>query len=288
MTIGTTADAYQNKVSMDGGEVYAIYGGMGWDGDAYNNTVVVTGGLIEEVEGGVSSCANYTGDAYGNVVIIAGSAIAGYVYGGYSGTGVAYNNKVHLVGAGINAKIKDAAGIEATYTGSTNVEVSKVMAGYSLTGPVGGNNSIDIYGYGITNGGIYGMDHLSFHLVNELATDGCYAIQVGWDIYLDELVSDGLAVYGDAVTNWSAFDGKTITLMTENNTTAGLIHATKLPVEDIEIRNAAGVTLATGKLALSEDSKRLQMTVHYSGVPEPATGTLGLLALAALCIRRRK
>ena len=44
--------------------------------------------------------------------------------------------------------------------------------------------------------------------------------------------------------------------------------------------------VGTGKIELEQSNTVLKLTVQ--GVPEPATGTLGLLALAALAARRRK
>lgn len=289
MTDGNTAAAYQNKVTMEGGMVGSIYGGAGWDGEAYNNTVILTGGaVLGEIDGGLSSCDSFIEDAHDNVVIIAGNAQVFACYGGYSTSGKAYNNKVHLVGGGIEAQIADAEGNVSTYTGGQpDMYVGMIAAGDSWFGEVE-NNSIDIYGYGLKGSCISGMDQLNFHLADELADPGCFALQVGWNVSLEALGSDGIAVYGDAVTNWSAFDGKTITLITENQDTQAIISGLMLPVEDLQIRNAAGDILATGTLALSENQKQLQMTVHYSGVPEPSTGTLSLLALAALAARRRK
>ena len=289
MTSGNTAAAYQNKVTMKGGKVGSVYGGMGWDGEAYDNTVILTGGAVMvEIDGGLSTCESFTEDAHDNVVIIAGNAYISTCYGGFSTSGKAYNNKVHLVGGGIEAQIADAEGNVSTYTGGQpDMYVGMIYAGGTWNGEVE-HNSIDIYGYGLKGSGISGMDQLNFHLADELANPGCFALQVGWDVSLEALGSNGIAVYGDAVTNWSAFDGKTITLITENQDTQAIISGLMLPVEDLQIRNAAGDILATGTLALSEDQKQLQMTVHYSGVPEPSTGTLSLLALAALAARRRK
>lgn len=48
-----------------------------------------------------------------------------------------------------------------------------------------------------------------------------------------------------------------------------------------------GQAVARGQLVLSNDDKTLSLNVQGS-VPEPATGTLGVFALAALAARRRK
>ena len=74
-------------------------------------------------------------------------------------------------------------------------------------------------------------------------------------------------------------------------TTVTLVQATKV-IKGIESGKEVDImrddkVVAKGQLVLSNDDKTLSLSIPGS-VPEPTTGTLGLLALAGLCIRRRK
>ena len=92
----------------------------------------------------------------------------------------------------------------------------------------------------------------------------------------------------DAVESMNWKPGDSVTLVSAQSIFA--LHPEELDKEyniyqygDPEKINA----IATGKLELNQDKTLLKLVVT-STIPEPATGTLSLLALAGLCIRRRK
>lgn len=281
------AVANNNKVTMTSGQVTSITVGETWGGDANNNTFVMEGGTVF---GDVQVSAPYS-NSNGNVAILTGGSIevsltVGATYGeGYT----VNNNKLHLVGEGAVAEIADAQGNAATYTGSS-ISLGQVVVAGIDDGATAENNSIDIYGAGIEATSLDGFDQLNFHMVNDLATTSGPMISLDGPLPLYTLLKDSssLSLYGEAVTDWAAFEDKAITLISN---TAGIYVLSDTLKENYDILDASGAIVATATLSVVGSSggpQSLVVSNIQSTVPEPTTGTLSLLALAGLCIRRRK
>lgn len=278
-----STEASNNKITMTGGQVLSLYGAEGKT-TVSKNTVIMTGGKVTTSLRGGHSTANETPLVEKNVVIVAGnSEITGNLYGGYSSHGDAKDNKVYLVGKGATATIADAQGITSTYTGGT-ISVKQVYAGDG-EGTLA-NNSIDIYGTGITASSyVRGMQILNFHISqNQIGGEYANASMLTLTTYGMDLtgVTIGIQDVNVDVQAWTP--GTTVTLVQldkDNRTITGIESG-----QEVDIMRGEQV-VATGQLVLSDDGKTLSLSIPGS-VPEPTTGTLGLLALAGLCIRRRK
>lgn len=296
---GMTASAYSNKLTMDSGEVINLYGGLTANGDANNNTVVIHGGMVASlgvVYGGCSSCFELTGSANNNVVIITGGNFQGVeVDGGFSGDGNACGNRVHLVGRGAkDVGIADADGKADSYTGSSEgLQFTYVIGGWSgITGmdATVEDNYIDIYGSGVKAQAIGGLDHLQFHLVESPAdTDPMLTLTSSMSVDALNMSGIQLNLFGDAVTDWAAYVGESITLVQAAQAIQGLTDGT-----EVDIKDADGALLSTATLTLGDSNKTLSLE-NIKGVgptpgpvPEPTTSTLSLLALLALAARRRR
>ncbi|MDO4817949.1 MAG: PEP-CTERM sorting domain-containing protein [Akkermansia sp.] len=196
------------------------------------------------------------------------------------------------MGEGAVAEIADAQGNVATYTGSS-ISLGEVFVAEpdeSDGAVTAENNSIDIYGAGIEATSLDGFDQLNFHMVNDLATTSGPMISLDGPLPLYTLLKDSssLSLYGEAVTDWAAFEGKEVTLISN---TAGIYVLSDTLKENYDILDASGAIVATATLSVVGSSggpQSLVVSNIQSSVPEPTTGTLSLLALAGLCIRRRK
>lgn len=274
------AEASNNTVTMQGGIVGNIYGGSGFKGDSYNNTVIMTGGSVNMLYGG-SASNDYMPSR--NVVIVTGGSITGALMaGGSTGIG-AQNNKVHLVGKGAsNVTIADGQGITSTYsyTGvDAGISFAYVYGGYAPKGTSSGN-SIDIYGTGITiTKQLQYAQILTFNITNGQMTEQATEAALILTTTTTKLDGVDLQIKDLDVKEWTP--GKTITLVQSEQEISGLERAKAVNIMK------DGKAVALGKLVLSDDNKTLSLNVQGS-VPEPATGTLGVFALAALAARRRK
>ena len=258
----------------------SVYGGFSSLGGASDNIVTMTGGQVGSLTGG-----NGHTSASGNIAIVAGdSVVSSTLAGGFIllGGDAANDNKIYLVGKGATAIIADAQGNTATYTGGA-ISVCTVVGG---RGPVSVGNSIDIYGTGITASGmVANMQILNFHIAGALAVadDPMFTSTYASSLNLTGVT---LGFCSDDVQDWSAFDGKSITLVDA----AKAITVGEGSLGDVAIKGADGATVATATLGLENENKSLVLS-NIKGtapVPEPTTGTLSLLALAGLCMRRRK
>lgn len=287
-TEGDESNANYNTVTMTGGQVHdIIVGDSSWGyGEASYNTLVVTGGVADHVV--------YVGEAggtsIGNVAIVTGGSLNSLAVGIAYGEGyTTANNKLHLVGEGAEAEIEDAQGNAAKYTGGS-ISLGDVAVAEYDWGATAENNSIDIYGAGIEATSLDGFDQLNFHMVDDLATTSGPMISLDGPLPLYTLLKDSssLSLYGEAVTDWAAFEGKAITLISN---TAGIYVLSDTLKENYDILDASGAIVATATLSVVGSSggpQSLVVSNIQSTVPEPTTGTLSLLALAGLCIRRRK
>ncbi len=256
-----SGDASNNIVVMRGGQVKYLEGGYTKDGygEVNNNTVVLNGGLVEKnLHAGLHSG---NGDACNNTSIITGGEVQGWAMGGYGeGEGAVRNNSVHLVGRGATAVINGE-----TYTGSAEgIKLGYVYAAYSEGGGELTGNSINIHGTGTSTGEMGYMQILTFHLGDGLASASAPMITVtntGLDLEGVEL-----GFHGDAVTDWAAFKGKSITLVNmTNETITGLV----TPTDSVDITDEAGKTVATATLTLSEDLQTLFLTDIQGVGPVP-------------------
>lgn len=273
-----STEASNNKITMTGGQVLSLYGAEGKT-TVSKNTVIMTGGKVTTSLRGGHSTANETPLAEKNVVIVAGDCELGSVYGGYSSHGYAKDNKVYLVGKGATATITDAQGITKTYDGGT-ISVKQVRAGEgdsSLDNNSIGN-SIDIYGTGITASGyVKDMQILNFHISqNQIGGEDSMLTLTTYGMDLNNVA---IGIQDVDVQAWTP--GTTVTLVQAKKVITGIESG-----QEVDIKRG-GQVVVQGQLVLSNDNKTLSLSIPGS-VPEPTTGTLGLLALAGLCIRRRK
>ena len=273
---GTTGTVSNNKVTVSGGQLFGVIGGHISNGTASNNTVIISGAqvsvAVEGAEVGV-------GDAVGNAIYLAGGQI-GDVLGASVRTGSATDNHIHLVGAGASVTVNGG-----TVDGHS-LQVGSVyvaMASGTMTG-----NSIEVYGTEITAATLSSMQMLNFHIA-----DGVLLSQEAMVSLTSTSDGEGLDLTGVEigfsaadVQDWGKYEGQTITLVTA----AQAITIDAGSLGDVEIKDANGTTVATATLALggSENVLSLSNIKGATPVPEPTSGTLSLLALAALAARRRK
>ena len=275
---GKGGTAYNNTVTISGGQVFLVVAGSSKNGNA-NNTVIMTGGSATMVQG----CAlTDAGEAVGNNVYIAGGKVDAGVVGATADfdSGVATNNRVHLVGAGASVTVGGA-----TYAGQA-MQLGLVYA--AVAGGTETGNSIEIYGTGIAAATLGGMQMLNIHIADGVLLSQEAMVSLTSTDSDDALDLTGVEIGFNAadVQDWGKYEGQSITLVTA----AQSITIDQGSLGDVEIKDANGTTVATATLALggSENVLSLSNIKGAAPVPEPTTGTLGLLALAGLCIRRRK
>ena len=288
-----TADVSGANVTIneeeDGGEDFSgsrVYGGFteGEQAIASNNSVTMTGGQVAAVEGGYSS----SGDATYNTVTVSGGQVD-EVYGGYSYFGNANNNSVTITGGQVD-EVYGGMGNEAA-NGNTVVLSSCTVNGYVFAAKANGactDNAIELYGTGTTAKYIGGMQLLNFHIA-----DGVLISQKAMVNLTSTSNGEGLNLTGVElgfnaadVQDWGKYEGKSITLVTA----AQSITIDAGSLGKVAITDANGATVATATLGLSGSNDMLSLSniKGVTPVPEPTTGTLSLLALAALAARRRK
>ena len=248
-----------NNVMMTGGSVSTgVYGAYSYEGNATGNTVLMAGGSAGYVYGG-GAAGVYA--ATGNTVTMTGGEVAADVYGGFTESGEATGNTVRLVGKGASYTIGDT-----TYQGSEIAIQGSVYAGYAEEGGISENNTVHIHGTGIGIGGtIDDSQQLTFHLVQgQAGAPATPMVALGGALDLEGVE---LGFYGDAVTNWAAFKGKSITLVQAAYNVTGVAAGT-----EVDITDEVGETLATATLTL-KNGKALVLTFPGDGpVPPPVPG----------------
>lgn len=267
--------AANNKITMNGGQVKSLYGAEGKT-TVSGNTVIMTGGKVTSLlNGGHSTTAGAV--VKENTVIVAGDCeISSNLYGGYSSHGDAKDNKVYLVGTGATATIEGGQ-----YTGGA-LTMKNVYAG-KVTEEDGEStgNSVDIYGTGITvSGNVQSLQILNFNISQSQITgeykDASMLTLTSYGMKLNDVT---IGIQDVDVQAWTP--GTTVTLVQAKKDITGIESG-----QEVNIMSGNQV-VAKGQLVLSNNDKTLSLSIPGS-VPEPTTGTLGLLALAGLCIRRRK
>ncbi len=269
-------------VVVSGGEAKGITGGATEKGNADLNTVVVSDNC--SIDGNLIGGKSTDGSATKNAVTVCGAVIGGnLIIAQAGGKGVASKNNLTLAGQGGTAE--DEEGGSITIKGNILVSggVSEKSSG----------NSIDIYGTDITAGAVMGIQILNFHIVKGQLDSAVPMLTLTSEdqaLDLTNFLSCNATTIQDYSLNFDAVEamdwqpGQSVTLV--SSALELKVNPELLSKEyDIKIHGKDTVT-ATATLELSEDGKQL-LLVRYGNVPEPTTGTLSLLALAALAARRR-
>ena len=257
-------------------------------GNVTNNSLVMKGGAVNRLWGAATYARVSVAD--GNSVVMTGGTVFDSVVSGYSEYNRASQNAVYLVGKGGKATIR---GVE--YTGSdAGIQIKgevQVGAGASST-----SNALDIYGTDISIGSINTAytQILNFHIADARLTSE-YAPMItltnapldltGFLIPTDDNPTPAQAITFDALGSLEYKPGTSVTLASD---ALGITIDESLLNKEYNIYSHGHpeTIVGTGKIELEQNNTVLKLTVQ--GVPEPATGTLGLLALAALAARRRK
>ena len=298
-----------NSVTISGGSVKDdVVGATSLQGYAEKNIVAISGGSVGgEVVAGESSLgrANSNGvfisggelvDVYGargastqqNLVVVSGGKVTGTLAGAEttSATKASVNNGVHLVGQGATV----ALGENFTSIVGHTMELGDVYGAMSDNpdATASSGNSVDVYGSGITANSLKGMQELNFHMLAALentdtpmvtltSEDSQFALNLGPELLLNFDAMDAMTWRpGDSVTLVSsALDIKVDSSLLEKE------------YNIYRYGDPEQIPVGTAKLELHQEGHILKLVVPGS-VPEPTTGTLSLLALAALAARRRK
>lgn len=279
-----------NSVDMTGGEVRMVCGGYANAGSASNNTVAFTGGGTNGIYGGASMQAN----AACNTVVVTGGS-ASLIAAGYAPNGNATGNTVNLVGVGATY---------GDYTGGI-ISVDNVYPGLAENGQATSTgNALNVFGAGVSVGSINvrSMQRLSFHMTNNLLTvSGAEMLDLtkSYQLDLSNFVVADATSPADLVLSFDAAEamdwkvGQSVTLV---DATSGVKIDEALLNKEYDIKLMGTDTAVAAAMLMVEQGERgsyhqrlkLVCTTVYPDVPEPATGTLGLLALASLAARRRR
>ena len=159
----TQGNALNNNVTVKEGTAGGVYGGYTQltGMKAAGNKVTITGGVVQNVYGGWVDDTDEMGDQVGgspnpatateNTVEIRGGTVNGYVYGGQSVLGPAYNNTVILAKeAGKNAPNLDNAILCGGFGGSVS------------------DNTLQVEAAGLSARAIYNFDNYKFVLPSDI------------------------------------------------------------------------------------------------------------------------
>lgn len=274
-----------------------IYGGEALATLADENSVLLVNSSAESVIGGSGVTS-----ANGNTVTIAGGTINGRVAGGVSDTS-ATDNTVNLVGKGAEGNF----GSGSTISGNT-ITIGGMLCGGTGENTTSTGNTVNIIGSDIHADllDVGSIQALNFSLgtseetmlsVNQEVDFAETAMPVNIDFNCTAATMKWLDAF-------STEEGKAITLvnLTENTADAVFTFDGISAGNNYHFRvlgmdyNAAFVGLVgevhAGQIGLVMDSAALQLVgkgiTGTPVVPEPATGTLSLLALAGLAARRKR
>ena len=149
---GGTAE--ENEVAVKGGTVSGdVYGAeTSGTGEAKKNTVTISGGTVNaEVAGGVGYKAT------ANIVTLTGGTVSGNVYGGKS-VGPGSSTSENIVNLGAE---------DGTYT--ANLDNASIYGDNSTDSAVN-NNTLNVFGKGITVHSVKNFDKYNFKLNNNIAS----------------------------------------------------------------------------------------------------------------------
>ena len=272
-----------NTVTLSGGNITRdLVGGYSLNGNVGGNSVIVTGGSVENVCGAFFTEAQ---SITGNKVLISGGQVGtARAYYIHHASKVEYADNVIIMSGGKTNSLLNAERIHLAGAGfNGSIEGVENIAGQALNcGSVGSCDSIDIYGSLITATSLSARVALNFHLMNGLLTEDTPMVTLGDTLSL----SKDLTLSFDALDSMEWKPGDSVTLV---NAKESMGIAPELLAREYNIYrygDPAKTIVATAKLELDQDNTVLMLTVQ--GIPEPATGTLGLLALAGLAARRRR
>ena len=269
-TAGTAVN--QNYITVTGGTIdAALYGGCSAN-RANKNGVLVTGGQMVDVYG---ARGNY---AEQNVVIVAGGEVTGTVTGAEAVT--TKNNGVYLIGKDATVAIPGTSG---NINGNA-MELGDVFG--SIASKKSSGNSVNVYGSGITANSLQGMQALNFHMLAAIEnTDTPMVTLTSGNAQLD--LGSELLLNFDAMDDMTWQPGDSVTLV---SSALGIKVDESLLNKEYNIYQYGDpeqIPVGTARLELHQEGHVLKLVVPGS-VPEPTSGTLSLLALAALAARRRK
>ena len=270
-----------NTVTLSGGNISRdLVGGYSLNGDVGGNTAIVTGGSVENVCGAAFLNSR---EIKGNKVLITGGNVGtARAYSQHS-TQVKFVDNVIIMSGGTAGSLQLAERIHLAGAGfDGTIEGVEHIVGQPLEcGTVGSCDSIDIYGAQISGTGLTARVALNFHLMNGLLTEAAPMVALGDTLNL----SRDLTLSFDALDSMEWKPGDSVTLVSDALSIT--IDESLLNKEyNIYSHGHPETIVGTGKIELEQNNTVLKLTVQ--GVPEPATGTLSLLALAALAARRRK
>ena len=287
-TAGTAVN--QNYITVTGGTIdAALYGGCSAT-KANKNGVLVTGGQMVDVYG---ARGNY---AQQNVVIVAGGKVTGTLAGAEAKT--TKDNGVYLIGEGATVALPGTSGnIEGNA-----MELGDVFGAKSVNSDAtaSSGNSVDVYGSGITANSLQGMQALNFHMVKSLLTSGDPMITLkeaeldltGFAIPAEGSPVPALSLTFDALEAMDWQPGSSVTLV---SSALGIKIDESLLNKEYNIYQYGDpskdtpILEARAQLILEQGQGNTQfLKLLVPKTPEPTTGTLSLLALAALAARRRK
>ena len=270
-----------NTVTLSGGNISRdLVGGYSLNGDVGGNTAIVTGGSVENVCGAAFLNSR---EIKGNKVLISGGNVgAARAYSQHS-TNVEYADNVIIMSGGTAGSLQLAERIHLAGAGfDGTIEGVEQIVGRALEcGTVGSCDSIDIYGAQISGTRLTARVALNFHLMNGLLTEAAPMVTLGDTLNL----SRNLTLSFDALDSMEWKPGDSVTLVSD---ALGITIDESLLNKEYNIYSHGHpeTIVGTGKIELEQSNTVLKLTVQ--GVPEPATGTLSLLALAALAARRRR
>ena len=270
-----------NTVTLSGGNISRdLVGGYSLNGDVGGNTAIVTGGSVENVCGAAFLNSR---EIKGNKVLISGGNVGtARAYSQHS-TQVKFVDNVIIMSGGTAGSLLLAERIHLAGAGFDGIIEGEKITGQALEcGTVGSCDSIDIYGSQISGTGLTARVALNFHLMSGLLTEAAPMVTLGDTLNL----SRDLTLSFDALDCMEWEPGDSVTLVKSQN---GMSIAPELLAKEYNIYQNGDphkIIMATARLELNQDKTMLMLTVQK--VPEPATGMLGLPALAALCMRRRR
>ena len=220
-------------ITITGGKIINVYG-VGeyyYNDDASGGNVTINGNA--EVTGYVYGGRSYSGEAYNNTVNISGGSL-GYVRGGYSGNGEVYDNTVNISGI-------------ANVTGD-------VCGGRSYSGEAY-NNTVNISG-GSVLGNVYGG-----------YSDGGYSD--GGNAYDNEIIISGNADITNANlfgSNKSNGTGNTLTIDGWNGSTVSVNNFNDIAFKNIDWNNNESILIITNQNNYTSDLTNTTIdTINIAG-----------------------
>lgn len=228
--------AYNNYIIVNDGTITGVVGGLaiwhsGWDvGNVYGNTVIINGGTVGNVSGGeigystltdssAVNTSNASGDAYNNQVIITGGKVTNGIIGGSALSGNAYGNSIEISGGSVSGEIiggKSESG--SAYGNTITIKSPADLSGATFWGGMIGSspsytdNTLNVYGAGLSAQNIGGFDKINFHVDDSNLSD--FALKLSGSPTIGGNLEQSIDVYADPDSNFSG--GQKINLLSSN------------------------------------------------------------------------